>query len=474
MLGMISLGLGTNRSGPACSCRRPEPAFVRSFLSPGLLIFRIVDADHDGTGKAVSSSWGARSRSPVSRPRFRPAGNCCCIASPGWVSACCSRRSCSRLFLLQHVRYWVFGFLRKSCLALAFIQLVPIALTLVISHRRPGCVYARAAGLGAGSHRSAGRRRLRCRLPRDILDGGAPRNTPGNFAKRPLARPLAGALRGLFRGRSRPKYFSLIFLGWGAFGPRYGCRPWSLSCLGLDANFPRELDRRQPEDVPATRAGVRRGQIWGEPVAIVPVPAWRLPRCWPAALAGRRPHRVAANSSVASRGSRGMVYFLLTIVAAMDVCPAVASGSGRTGPCWSAVPLGGPCRCCRSFFLPQLLQFRFSLETWKRMDVLKTLALFRQLRLSPGELIAPRRIRHVCSNCRSRVGIALFQEQWLLIRPGVCGAGAGRSNLFVFCLRENLVFLWFPCRLVQFWAPAIFRAFGRQMLVMFLEIDDGW
>ena len=40
-------------------------------------------------------------------------------------------------------------------------------------------------------------------------------------------------------------------------------------------------------------------------------------------------------------------------------------------------------------------------------------------------------------------------------------------NLFVFAF-ENLVFLWFPCRLANLGAGD-FQAFGRQMLVMFLK-----
>jgi hypothetical protein len=64
------------------------------------------------------------------------------------------------------------------------------------------------------------------------------------------------------------------------------------------------------------------------------------------------------------------------------------------------------------------------------------------------------------------VGIALFQEQWLLIVLAAL-ALVPAVNLFVFAF-ENLVFLWLPCRLANLGAGD-FQAFGRQMLVLFLK-----
>jgi hypothetical protein len=162
----------------------------------------------------------------------------------------------------------------------------------------------------------------------------------------------------------------------------------------------------------------------------------------------------------ALRGSRGMVYFLLTIVTAMALPvvfiareePAILIGMGM-----GVLPM------LSFFLLPQLLQFDFRGDL-ERIDVLKTLP-FSASAIVAGELLAPV-VLATLFELPLAVGIALFQEEWLfVILAAVVLVPA--INLFVFAF-ENLVFLWFPCRLANLGAGD-FHAFGRQMLVMFLK-----
>ena len=108
----------------------------------------------------------------------------------------------------------------------------------------------------------------------------------------------------------------------------------------------------------------------------------------------------------------------------------------------------------------QLLQFDFRSDL-DRIDVLKTLPAS-PAAIVLGELLAPV-VFATLYELPFVIAIGLVQPEWLLII--VSGVVLVPTiNLFVFAF-ENLVFLWFPCRLANLGAGD-FQAFGRQMLVM--------
>jgi hypothetical protein len=163
----------------------------------------------------------------------------------------------------------------------------------------------------------------------------------------------------------------------------------------------------------------------------------------------------------AVRGSRGMVYFVLTFVAAMTL-PAVFIARDEPAV-WIGIA-SGILPMLSLFLLPQLLQFDFRGDL-ERIDVLKTLP-FSPSAIVAGELITPVVFASLFELPLAICIAFLFQDQWLLIIVAAM-ALVPAINLFVFAF-ENLVFLWFPCRLANLGAGD-FQAFGRQMLIMFLK-----
>src|SRR4029077_12453883 len=96
------------------------------------------------------------------------------------------------------------------------------------------------------------------------------------------------------------------------------------------------------------------------------------------------------------------------------------------------------------FLLPQLLQFDFRGDL-ERIEVLKTLPCSPSA-IVAGELITPI-VFATLFELPLAVCIALFQDQWLLVIIAAV-ALVPAINLFVFAF-ENLVFLWYPCRLAN-------------------------
>ena len=91
----------------------PDAIYVRSFLSPGLLTFCLLTLITTGPESRIFS---LRQKSIWLFPARFCRATCCSIAWPAWVWGCSSPRSCFSLLLLQHVRYWQFGFF-GICLA---------------------------------------------------------------------------------------------------------------------------------------------------------------------------------------------------------------------------------------------------------------------------------------------------------------------------------------------------------------------
>jgi hypothetical protein len=225
--------------------------------------------------------------------------------------------------------------------------------------------------------------------------------------------------------------------------------------LSLDANF-LESSIVASQKLYQKLDRMRRGQMWmnlSQPSGA----RWRLPVLPRWRGAGPIAWRQLVS---AVRGSRGMVYLMLALVAAMTL-PALFIA--REEPA-ILIPMATGILPMLSFFLlPQLLQFDFRGDL-ERIDVLKTLP-FSPSAIVAGELITPIVFASLFE-LPLAVGIALFQERWLLIIFAAL-ALVPAINLFVFAF-ENLVFLWFPCRLANLGAGD-FQAFGRQMLVMFLK-----
>ena len=445
MLGMIALGLGPS-VGAGLFMPPPEPSFVRSFLSPGLLMFALLTLITTGPESGiffVRAEVDLLFPAPFRRRElllYRLAGLGLGVLFTSLLFS---------LFLLQHVRYWVFGFY-GICLALAFIQLVPIALTLLISivGQRAYTRVRRMALAAIGVLIAVGA--MQVAAPH--VDAGAI-----EYVKQFRSTHVGKGLLAPFEVFSRTITAEAIFpdfVGWGALALAMDVALVAV-VLGLDANF---LENSIVASLKMYQKleRMRRGQIWmnlSKPSGV----RWRLPVLPRWRGAGPIAWRQLVS---ALRGSRGMIYFLLSIVAAMAL-PAVFLG--RDDP---AVLIGvatGILPMLSFFLLPQLLQFDFRGDL-ERIDVLKTLPISATA-IVAGELLAPI-VFATLFELPIAMGIALFQEQWLLI-VWAAAALVPAVNLFVFAF-ENLVFLWFPCRLANLGAGD-FQAFGRQMLVMFLK-----
>jgi len=445
MLGMISLGLGPS-VGAGLFMPPPEPAFVRSFLSPGLLTFALLTLITTGPDSGIffiAAEVDLLFPAPFRRRAlllYRLAGLGLGVLFTALMFS---------LFLLQHVRYWVFGFY-GICMALAFIQLVPITLTLLISivgqrayTRGRRLALLAVAGLFAVSA---------LQVAGQHVEGGAIK-----YVMRFHTTQVGKSLLAPFEVFSRTITAEVMFpefLGWGAVALAMDAALVAV-VLGLDANF-LESSIVASQKMYQKLERMRRGQIWmnlSKPSGV----RWRLP----ALPRWRGAGPIAWRQLVtALRGSRGMVYFMLTILTAMAL-PAVFLG--REEP---AVLIGmatGLLPMLSFFLLPQLLQFDFRGDL-ERIDVLKTLP-FSATAIVAGELIAPI-VFATLLELPLAVGVAFFHEQWLPIALAAL-ALVPAVNLFVFAF-ENLVFLWFPCRLANLGAGD-FQAFGRQMLVMFLK-----
>lgn len=445
MLGMFALWLGPT-IGTALFMPRPDPIYVRSFLSPGLLTFCLLTLITTGPESGIffaAADIDILFPAPFRRRDlllYRLAGLGLGVLFTSLMFS---------LLLMQHVRFWVFGFY-GICLALAFIQLVPITLTLLISIVGHS-VYTRGrrlALLSVGLLLAV----VSMQIAVQYVDGGVIEYVK-QFRSTQIGKTLLAPFE-VFSRTITAEVFFPDFLGWGALALVIDAALVAL-VLGLDANF-LESSLVASQKIYQKLERLRRGQLWmnvsqpaGARRRFPLLPRWR----------GAGP--IAWRQLVgAFRGSRGMVYFVLTIVAALSL-PALFIA--REEP---AVLIGmatGILPMLSFFLLPQLLQFDFRGDL-ERIDVLKTLP-FSPTAIVAGELIAPV-VFATLFELPLAVGIALFQEQWLLIVVAAV-ALIPAVNLFVFAF-ENLVFLWFPCRLANLGAGD-FQAFGRQMLVMFLK-----
>ena len=445
MLVMFALWLGPT-VGSAVFMPRPDANYVRSFLSPGLLTFCLLTLITTGPESGIyfaAADVDLLFPAPFRRRDlllYRLAGLGMGVLFTALMFS---------LLLLQHVRYWLFGFY-GICLALAFIQLVPIALTLVISIVGQR-VYTRGRRLAlgvAGVFLAV----AATQIASQHLDASAIEYVK-QFRSTTIGKFLLAAF-GVFSRTITAETVFPDFLGWGALALTMDAALVGV-VLGLDANF-LESSIAASQKLYQKIERLQRGQMWmnlSKPSGA----GWRLPVLPRWRGAGPIAWRQLVS---AVRGSRGMVYFLLTIVVAMTL-PALFIA--REEPGILIAMAIGVMPMLSFFLLPQLLQFDFRGDL-ERIDVLKTLP-FSPSAIVAGELITPI-VFATLFELPLAVGIALFQEQWLLIVVAAL-ALVPAVNLFVFAF-ENLVFLWFPCRLANLGAGD-FQAFGRQMLVMFLK-----
>ncbi|HEY3967930.1 MAG TPA: putative ABC exporter domain-containing protein [Planctomycetaceae bacterium] len=350
------------------------------------------------------------------------------------------------IFLLSHVRYWVFGFIGIA-LAFVFIQLVPIVLTLCVAivgeraytRGRRLVLIVLAALIAAGIGQVAVRR----------VEGGVIEYAR-NFRSTELGQCLLAPFEVFSRTMTADVFFP-DFLGWGALALVLDAALLGL-VLRLDANF-LESSITASQKLYQKIERMRRGQMWMN-LSKAPAGRWRIPLLPRWSGAGPIAWRQLMS---ALRGSRGIVYFLLAMLGAIAI-PAYFVGGSE--PLVLVGAASGFAPMISLFFMPQLLQFDFRSDL-DRIDVLKTLPAS-PVAIVAGELLAPV-IFATLYELPFVIAIGLVQPEWLLIViSGVVLVPT--INLFVFAF-ENLVFLWFPCRLANLGAGD-FQAFGRQMLVM--------
>ncbi|MBI3865312.1 MAG: hypothetical protein HY290_25845 [Planctomycetia bacterium] len=350
------------------------------------------------------------------------------------------------LFLMSHVRFWVFGFIGIA-LAFVFIQLVPIVLTLCVSimgeraytRGRRLALFVLAALIAVGIGQVAVRR----------VEGGIV-ELAAQFRSTGLGRCLLAPFE-VFSRTMTAEFFLPDFLAWGGLALAIDAALVGL-VLRLDANF-LESSIAASQRLYQKIERMRRGQMWMN-FAKAPAGRWRIPLLPRWSGAGPIAWRQLMS---ALRGSRGIVYFLLAMLAAVAV-PAYFAGGQEP---LVLVAIGSSFVPMISlFFMPQLLQFDFRSDI-DRIDVLKTLPAT-PAAIVAGELLAPV-VFATLYELPFVIAIGVVQPEWrLIIGAGVALVPA--INLFVFAF-ENLVFLWFPHRLANLGAGD-FQAFGRQMLVM--------
>jgi|GEM_PF-554923 len=445
MLIMFAMWMGPT-VGSAVFMPQPDAIYVRSFLSPGLLTFCLLTLITTGPESGIH--FAVADVDLLFPAPFRRRDLLLYRLSSLGLGVLFTSFMFS-LLLIQHVKYWVFGFY-GICLALTFIQLVPIALTLLISIVGQK-VYSRG-------------RRVALAIVGALLAAGAMQVAAKHFDKTALEYVVQFRSTGVGQMLLAPfEVFSRAitaevmfpeFLGWGALALAMDAVLVAF-VLGLDANF-LESSIAASQKLYQKIDRMRRGQMWMN-LAQPSAARWRLPALPQWRGAGPVAWRQLMS---AVRGSRGLVYFVLTIVAAMTL-PAVFIA--REEPAILIPMASGVLPMLSFFLLPQLLQFDFRGDL-ERIDVLKTLP-FSASAIVVGELITPI-VFATMFELPLAVCIALFQEQWLLVIVAAV-ALVPAINLFVFAF-ENLIFLWFPCRLANLGAGD-FQAFGRQMLVMFLK-----
>jgi hypothetical protein len=247
------------------------------------------------------------------------------------------------------------------------------------------------------------------------------------------------------------EFFYPDFIGWAVLALAIDAVLLTL-VLRLDANF-LESSIAASQKLYQKIERMRRGQMWMN-LSKAPAGRWRIPLLPRWSGAGPIAWRQLMS---ALRGSRGIVYFLLAMLGAMAV-PAYFVGGSE--PLALVIVGSSFVPMISLFFMPQLLQFDFRSDL-DRIDVLKTLPAS-PAAIVAGELLAPV-VFATLYELPFVIAIGLVQPEWILIVvSGVVLVPA--VNLFVFAF-ENLVFLWFPCRLANLGAGD-FQAFGRQMLVM--------
>jgi hypothetical protein len=350
------------------------------------------------------------------------------------------------IFLLSQVRYWVFGFIGIAA-AFVFIQLVPIVLTLGISiigeraytRGRRIALIVLAAVIAAAGAQVAVRH----------VEGGIVSYVK-NFRSTELGRCLLAPFE-VFSRTMTAEFFFPDFLGWAVLALAIDAVLVTL-VLRLDTNF-LEGSIAASQKLYQKIERMRSGQMWMN-LSKAPTGRWRIPLLPNWRGAGPVAWRQLMS---ALRGSRGIVYFTLAMLGAIAV-PAYFIGGSEP---WALVGLAsGFVPMMSLFFMPQLLQFDFRSDL-ERIDVLKTLPAS-PTAIVAGELFAPV-VFATLYELPFVIAIGAVQPEWLLII--VSGVVLVPTiNLFMFAF-ENLMFLWFPCRLANLGAGD-FQAFGRQMLLM--------
>jgi len=445
MLGMFVLWIGPTVA-VGLFVPRTDPSLVRSYLAPGLLGFTLAALFSTGPESGIfffPAEVDLLFPAPFRRRElllYRLTGLSLGVLFTALMFSA---------FLIPHVRFWIFGFCGIA-LAMAFIQLVPITLTLIISivgeraytrGRRIALVATAlllaAAGVQATARQTAG-------------------GTIEFFRQLRSTKIAAGVLApfDVFSRMITADEFFPDFLGWGAVALAIDGVLVAL-VLRLDANF-LESSITASQKLYLKLERMRSGQALmnlARPTAV----RWRFPvfPCW------RGAGPVAWRQLVSAlRGSRGMIYLLLLIFTALTL-PVILLGHEE--PVLLIVPAAGILPMLSLFLLPQMLQFDFRGDL-DRMDLLKTLPAS-PTAIAAGELLTPV-LFATLFELPFATGIGLLQSDWGPIGLAVA-AFIPAVNLFIFAL-ENLVFLWFPYRMANLGAGD-FQAFGRQMVIMFVK-----